>query len=235
MAVKMRLTRMGKKKAPLYRIVVADSRNARDGKVIDEVGTYDPNLEPSGFKFDEEKARAYLFGDGRSTADEDKVDESHIIPVVADEDLFSIKKTVTPAQNETLEHALIKAAMLAQDEYQGSGNTTAFFESRYVTQMMLMEDQIGHRIYKTEAELAGALGVSKVVKVPRGIIPAGIYGVIVDLKDYNVGMKDAGKTGFFDDFDIDYNQQKYLMETRQSGALTKPYSAIVLKAANAAG
>ncbi len=186
-------------------------------------------------KFDEEKARAYLFGDGRSTADEDKVDESHIIPVVADEDLFSIKKTVTPAQNETLEHALIKAAMLAQDEYQGSGNTTAFFESRYVTQMMLMEDQIGHRIYKTEAELAGALGVSKVVKVPRGIIPAGVYGVIVDLKDYNVGMKDAGKTGFFDDFDIDYNQQKYLMETRQSGALTKPYSAIVLKAANAAG
>ena len=186
-------------------------------------------------KFDEEKARAYLFGDGRSTADEDKVDESHIIPVVSDEDLFSIKKTVTPAQNETLEHALIKAAMLAQDEYQGSGNTTAFFESRYVTQMMLMEDQIGHRIYKTEAELAGALGVSKVVKVPRGIIPAGVYGVIVDLRDYNVGMKDAGKTGFFDDFDIDYNQQKYLMETRQSGALTKPYSAIVLKAANAAG
>ena len=186
-------------------------------------------------KFNEEKARAYLFGDGRSTADEDKIDETHIIPVVADEDLFSIKKVVTPEQGESLEHAMINAAMVAQDDYQGSGNTTAFIETRYVTKMMLLEDQIGHRIYKTEAELAGAMGVNKIVKVPTGIIPAGVYGVIVDLQDYNIGMKDAGKTGFFDDFDIDYNQQKYLMETRQSGALTKPYSAIVLRANGNAG
>ena len=186
-------------------------------------------------KFNEEKARAYLFGDGRSTADEDKIDETHIIPIVADEDLFTIKKVVTPEQGEKLEHALINAAMSAQDDYQGSGNTTAFIETRYVTKMMLLEDQIGHRIYKTEAELAGAMGVNKIVKVPTGIIPTGIYGVIVDLQDYNIGMKDAGKTGFFDDFDIDYNQQKYLMETRQSGALTKPYSAIVLRANGNAG
>ena len=182
-------------------------------------------------KFNEEKARAYIFGDGRTNADSDKIDEAHIIPVVKDEDLFAIKKTVTPAQGESVEHAIIKTAMLAQDDYQGSGNTVAFIEAQYVSKMMLSEDTIGHRLYKTESELAGAMGVSKIAKVPAGIVPNDTYGVILDLRDYNVGMKDAGKTGFFDDFDIDFNQQKYLMETRQSGALTKPYSAIVLKKA----
>lgn len=180
-------------------------------------------------KFNEEKARAYMFGDGRTNSDTDKIDEAHIIPVVSDENLFSIKKTVTPAQGESEEHAIIKAAMLAQDDYQGSGNTIALIEAKYVSKMMLSEDTIGHRLYKTEAELAGAMGVGKIAKVPSGIIPSDVYGVILDLRDYNVGMKDAGKTSFFDDFDIDFNQQKYLMETRQSGALTKPYSAIVLK------
>lgn len=188
--------------------------------------------EEMNIKFDEEKARAYLFGDGRSNSDEDKVKEDCIIPAVSDEDLYTIKKEVTPEQGESLEHALITAAVLAQDDYQGSGNTTAFVEAKQVSKMLLMEDQFGHRLYKNVNELASAMAVGRVVKVPAGVVPQGFYALILDLSDYNVGMKNAGKTNFFDDFDIDYNQQKYLMETRQSGALTRPYSAILLKAAN---
>lgn len=179
-------------------------------------------------KFDEEKARAYLFGDGRSSADEDKVDETKIIPIVSDEDLFTVKKVVTPEQGESTEHAIITAAILAQDDYQGSGNLTGFFEAKQVSKMLIMEDQFGHRLYKTINELANAMGLNKIVKVPAGICPQYFYGLIVDLRDYNVGQKNAGKKSFFDDFDIDYNQQKYLMEEQQSGALTRPYSAIVL-------
>ena len=179
-------------------------------------------------KFDEEKARAYLFGDGRDSADEDKVDETKIIPIVADEDLFTIKKVVTPEQGESTEHAIISAAVLAQDDYQGSGNLIGFFEQKQVSRMLLMEDQFGHRLYKTINELATAMGISRIVKVPAGICPQYFYGLLVDLRDYNVGQKNAGKKSFFDDFDIDYNQQKYLMEEQQSGALTRPYSAIVL-------
>ena len=183
-------------------------------------------------KFDEEKARAYIFGDGRDSADEDKIDEARIIPVIKDEDLFTIKKTVSPEQGESLEHAIITAAVLAQDDYQGSGNLTGFFEAKQVSKMLLMEDQFGHRLYKTINELATAMGISKIVKVPAGICPQGFYGVMLDLRDYNVGQKNAGKKSFFENFDIDYNQQKYLMEEQQSGALTRPYSAIVLSASN---
>ena len=179
-------------------------------------------------KFDEEKARAYLFGDGRDAADEDKIDETKIIPIVSDEDLFTIKKVVTAEQGESTEHAIITAAVLAQDDYQGSGKITGFFEQKQVSKMLLMEDQFGHRLYKTINELATAMGIDRIVKVPAGICPANFYGLLVDLRDYNVGQKNAGKKNFFDDFDIDYNQQKYLMEEQQSGALTRPYSAIVL-------
>lgn len=179
-------------------------------------------------KFDEEKARAYLFGDGRDSADEDKVNESCIIPIVSDEDLFTIKKVVTPEQGESTEHAIITAAVLAQDDYQGSGNITGFFEAKQVSKMLLMEDQFGHRLYKTINELATAMGINRIVKVPAGVCPANFYGVLVDLRDYNIGQKNAGKKAFFDDFDINYNQNIYLMEEQQSGALTRPYSAIVL-------
>lgn len=180
-------------------------------------------------KLDEEKARAYIFGDGRSSVDEDKINESNIIPVIADSDLFTIKVDVTPKSDESLEHALIDACVLAQDDYQGSGNTTAFIEAKQVSKMLLMEDKFGHRLYKNMSELASAMGVGEVVKVPKGVCPANFYGVILDLKDYNVGMKNGGKKTLFDDFDIDYNQMKYLIETRQSGALIRPYSAILLR------
>lgn len=186
-------------------------------------------------KLDEEKARAYIFGDGRSSSDDDKINETNIIPVISDSDLFTIKVEVTPKSEESLEHAIITNAVLAQDDYQGSGNTTAFIEAKQVSKMLLMEDQFGHRLYKDMKELASAMGVGEVVKVPAGVCPADFYGVILDLRDYNVGMKNGGKKTMFDDFDIDYNQQKYLLETRQSGALTRPYSAIVLKKAQASG
>ena len=182
-------------------------------------------------KLDEEKARAYIFGDGRSSADEDKVREDCIIPVIADEDLFTIKYEVVQEENESFEHALISAAVLAQDDYQGSGNIVAFIEAKKVSRMLLMEDKFGHRLYPTLNELASAMGVNTIEKVPAGVVPKGIYGVMLDLSDYNVGMKDMGRKSFFDDFDINYNQQLYLLETRQSAALTRPYSAIVLKEA----
>lgn len=178
---------------------------------------------------DEEIARAILFGDGRSTLSEDKISETNIIPVVKDADLYTIKKVVTPASGETTGHAIINAAVKAQDDYEGSGNTTLYTASSTITDMLLLEDKDGHRMYKDMNELALAMNVSKIVKVPASIIPEGIYGVIVDLNDYNVGADKGGAINMFDDFDIDYNQQKYLIETRCSGALVKPYSAIVLK------
>ncbi len=179
----------------------------------------------------EEQARAYIFGDGRSAIDEDKIKEDCIIPVIADDDFYTIKYEVNVAQGEALEHALINACVLAQDDYRGSGNLIAFLDHKQVSRMLLMEDQFGHRLYKNDAELAGAMMVNRIVRVPSNIIPNGFYGVLVDLSDYNVGQKNNGQTGFFDDFDIDFNQYKYLIETRQSGALTKPFSAIALKVA----
>ena len=180
---------------------------------------------------DEELARAYVFGDGRSAVSADKIDDTKIRPIISDVDLFTIKKTVTPAENETLGHAIIRTVVKAQDEYRGSGNLTFFTKAGVVSDMLLLEDAQGHRLYKDINELALACGVNRIVKVPDSIVPTGYHGVIVDLNDYNVGADKGGSINMFDDFDIDYNQQKYLIETRCSGALTKPYSAMALKTA----
>ena len=182
-------------------------------------------------KLDEERARAYIFGDGRSAADEDKISETNIIPVVADDDLYSIKKEITLGNGENVEDVIVDQAMQAMDDYQGSGNAVAFFDTKLVTKIRLLKDQFGHRLYKDDSEVAGAMGLKEIIRVPASVIPSGVYGVIVDLSDYNVGKKDGGRKQFFDDFDIDYNQQKYLIEARESGALTRPYSAVVLKEA----
>ena len=178
---------------------------------------------------DEEIARAILFGDGRSTLSEDKISETNIIPIISDADLYTIKKVVAPESNEKLGHALITSAVKAQDDYEGSGNTTLYAAPATVTDMLLLEDADGRRMYKDMNELALAMNVNRIVKVPASIIPTGVYGLIVDLNDYNVGADKGGAVNMFDDFDIDYNQMKYLIETRCSGALVKPYSAIVLK------
>ena len=178
---------------------------------------------------DEEIARAILFGDGRSALSEDKISEKNIIPIINDADLYTIKKKVVPGDKETLGHAIITAAVKAQDDYEGSGNTTFYTAASTITDMLLLEDTDGRRMYKDMNELALAMNVNRIVKVPASIIPEGVYGVIVDLSDYNVGADKGGAINMFDDFDIDYNQMKYLIETRCSGALVKPYSAIVLK------
>lgn len=178
---------------------------------------------------DEEIARAILFGDGRSALSEDKISEKNIIPIINDADLYTIKKKVVPGDKETLGHAIITAAVKAQDDYEGSGNTTFYTAASTITDMLLLEDTDGRRMYKDMNELALAMNVNRIVKVPASIIPSGVYGVIVDLSDYNVGADKGGAINMFDDFDIDYNQMKYLIETRCSGALVKPYSAIVLK------
>ena len=177
---------------------------------------------------DEEIARAILFGDGRSTLSEDKISEKNIIPVAKDAELYTIKKKVVQEQDETFEHAFIRSAVESQDDYEGSGNTKLFVARGTVTKMLLMEDGFKHRLYKDLNELKLALNVNQIVQVPASIIPEGIYGVIVDLADYNVGADKGGSVNMFDDFDIDYNQMKYLIETRCSGALRKPFSAIAL-------
>ena len=178
---------------------------------------------------DEELARAFVFGDGRNAISADKIDDTKIRPIISDSELFTISKTVTPAENETIGHAIIRTVVKAQDEYRGSGNLTFFTKAGVVSDMLLLEDAQGHRLYKDINELALACGVNRIVKVPDSIVPTGYHGVIVDLNDYNVGADKGGSINMFDDFDIDYNQQKYLIETRCSGALTKPYSAIALK------
>ena len=178
---------------------------------------------------DEEIARAILFGDGRAASSEDKIRETNIIPLSKDAALYTIERTVTPETGETLGHAIINAAVKAQDTYEGSGNLTMFIANDKVSDMLLLEDQMGHRMYKDMNDLALAMSVNKIVKVPASIVPSDILAVIVDLNDYNVGADKGGAINMFDDFDIDYNQQKYLIETRCSGALTKPFSSIVLK------
>ena len=178
---------------------------------------------------DEEIARAILFGDGRAASSEDKIRETNIIPLTKDAALYTIEYTVTPQTGETLGHAMINAAVKAQDVYEGSGNLTAFIANDKISDMLLLEDAMGHRMYKDMNDLALAMSVNKIVKVPASIIPSGILAAIVDLNDYNVGADKGGAINMFDDFDIDYNQQKYLIETRCSGALTKPFSSIVLK------
>lgn len=185
---------------------------------------------------DEEIARAILFSDLRNTSDDDKISEANVRPIYNDAALYTINATVPKGADDvaTAKNA-IKTLVRAKTKYRGSGTLIFFAKDTLVTEMLLLEDTIGHPLYKSEAELASKLRVSRIVTVPEEIIPNGIYGVAVDLKDYNVGADKGGAVNMFDDFDIDYNQQKYLIETRISGALIKPYSAIVLKEEPAAG
>ena len=181
---------------------------------------------------DEEIARAILFGDGRSAVSDDKIKETNIIPAASDASLYTITQTL-PASYTAKD--IITAAVKGQNDYEGSGNTIMFIANTKVTDMLLLEDGDQHRMYKDMHELALACSVNKIVKVPASIIPAGVVALIVDLKDYNVGADKGGSINMFDDFDIDYNQQKYLIETRCSGALYRPFSAVVIKESGAAG
>lgn len=187
---------------------------------------------------DEEIARAVLIGDGRLPSDDDHIKEDHIRPIATDRDLYTIKATVAAGNNsEDLAKNMIKAAIRARKDYKGSGSPIMFTSEALMTEMMLLEDGIGHPLYVDEAALARRMRVSRIVPCPVldnfAIDGQAVYGIIVNLNDYNIGADKGGEVNMFDDFDIDYNQQKYLIETRISGALIRPYSAIVLKAATA--
>ena len=192
---------------------------------------------------DEEIARAILIGDGRLSSSDDKINESNIRPVVSDAELYTIRQKVSVAANATDDDkakAMIKSAVKARKNYKGSGNPTFFTTEDWLTNALLLEDTQGHRLYKNDSEVAAAMRVSKIVTVPvmegvKGPEGGDLIGIIVNLADYNVGADQGGAVSMFDDFDIDYNQQKYLIETRCSGALIKPYSAIELELDVAAG
>ena len=187
-------------------------------------------------QLDEEIARAILIGDGRPSDSDDKVKEDCIRPIVKDVPLFNVKVNVNvPAGATGAEKAdaIIDSVLRSRKEYKGSGNPTLFTTEDWLTEMLLLKDGIGHRLYKTEAELATALRVSKIVtvEVMEGyeVDNKPLVGVIVNLNDYNVGADKGGAVNMFDDFDIDYNKEVYLIETRISGALTVPFSALVLE------
>ena len=195
---------------------------------------------------DEELARAYLIGDGRLSSSDDKINEQNIRPIATDEDLYTVKAVVdvaADADSDTIAKAFINKVIKSRKEYKGSGSPTLFTTEDVITDVLLLEDGIGHKLYKSVDEVATTLRVKEIVTVEamegtKGAKGGDLMGIIVNLNDYNVGADKGGAINMFDDFDIDYNQQKYLIETRCSGALIKPYSAIAIelkKAEAAAG
>lgn len=183
----------------------------------------------------EEKARAILIGDGRSANNRHKIKEDHVRPIATDVPLFNIKVNVNvaaDADEDATYKEFKKAVLRGRKQYKGSGNPTLFTTEEVLTELLLLEDKMGHPLYKTETELATALRVSKIVTVEvmenQTVDSKPLLGVIVNLNDYTVGGDGNREKGMFEDFDIDFNQYKYLIETRMSGALTKPYSAMTI-------
>lgn len=193
----------------------------------------------------EEIARAILVGDGRLASDDDKIQENHIRPIWKDEDLYTIKARVTPTGTGTSgavtdddkAKAFIRAAIKARKDYKGSGSPVLFTTEDMLTDMLLLTDEMGRDLYTSESQLATKLRVREIITVPvmenlsrtSGSDELELMGIIVNMTDYNIGADRGGAVSMFEDFDIDYNQQKYLIETRCSGALIKPYSAIALE------
>lgn len=190
---------------------------------------------------DEEIARAVLVGDGRLASSDDKINEQNIRPIWTDDDLYTIKAAVEVSSSATADQkakAFIRTAIKARKNYKGSGEPTLYTTEDVLTDCLLMEDTTGRIIYDSVAKLATALRVKEIITVPvmeelsRKDTSSNTYnlmGIIVNLVDYNIGADKGGAVNMFDDFDIDYNAQKYLIETRCSGALIKPYAAIALE------
>ena len=189
---------------------------------------------------DEEIARAILVGDGRSTSSDDKIPETNIRPIAKDEDLYTIKAPVAVAKDATedaIAKAFIRTVIKSRKEYKGSGSPTLFTTEDMLTNCLLLEDNNGRIIYDSVDKLATTLRVKEIVpvEVMEGVTrTAGaknlpLMAILVNLNDYYVGADKGGAINMFDDFDIDYNQEKYLIETRISGALVKPYSAIAFE------
>lgn len=191
---------------------------------------------------DEEIARAVLVGDGRLTSDDDHISEEHIRPIWKDAELYTINSVIELEGTETeddIAKSFIRTAIKARKDYKGSGNPILFTTEDFLTDMLLLEDKIGHPLYDSVEKLATKLRVSSIVtvEVMEGLTREvgdkthTLMGIIVNPADYNIGADRGGAVNMFDDFDIDYNQQKYLIETRCSGALIKPYSAIAIESA----
>lgn len=189
---------------------------------------------------DEEIARAILVGDGRLSSSDDKISEDHIRPIWTDADLYTIKAAVNITKDSTsaeIAKAFIVEAIRSRVQYKGSGTPTLYAPDTIITECLLLEDKNGRMIYDTLDKLATVLRVSKIVTVPvmenlartKETFTYKLLGIIVNLKDYNVGADKGGAVNMFDDFDIDYNAMKYLIETRCSGAMIKPYGAIAIE------
>ena len=185
----------------------------------------------------EELARAYLIGDGRPASSDDHINDQNIRPVAFDDDLFTVHVNVTVENSATEDDKakeFIRTVIKNRKNYKGSGNPTLYTTEDMLTDMLLLEDTLGHALYADEAALARKLRVKKIVTVPvmEGVNGKGgnpLVGVVVNMNDYNVGADRGGAVNMFDDFDIDYNQQKYLIETRCSGAMTVPYGAMAFE------
>lgn len=191
-------------------------------------------------KLKEELARAILFGDGRSVTSDDKIQEDHIRPILSDDTFYSVKHTI-PKATALGDGALIDIVAESMLDYEGSGSPTFFAHKKVIFDMLHQRDKMGRRLYNTREELANALevgsivdvdpmkGLTRTLGVSEGGGTANVLGIIVNMSDYNIGTNKGGEVNFFDDFDIDYNQMKYLYETRLSGALVEPYSAVVIE------
>lgn len=193
---------------------------------------------------DEELARAFLIGDGRLGSDDDKINEANIKPIATDAELYTVAAQVDVAADASeadVAKEFINTVIRSRKHYKGSGNPTLFTTQDVLTSILLLEDGFGHKLYRSIAEVATALMVKEIVVVEpmeseevKGRNGGKLMGIVVNLNDYFVGADKGGAVAMFDDFDIDYNQQKYLIETRCSGALVKPYSAIAVELNKAA-
>lgn len=184
-------------------------------------------------KLNEEIARAILIGDGRTITDPDRVDDEAIRPILKENDLYAFHKSL---DSNTTDETLVDDIVLASADLEGSGSPTLFISKKRLVKILLMKDKNGRRLYETEASLASALGVTKIVTVPQfeglehEIKGANheLLAIVVDLRDYTIGSNAGAELGMAESFDIDFNQYKYLMETRLSGSLTAPYSALTI-------
>jgi hypothetical protein len=177
---------------------------------------------------DEELARAILIGDGRAVDDEDKINETNIRPIATDDEFYTVQVNVNLGDASSSYVEVIEALILAMQYYRGSGSPTMFTTATTIARMKLLKDTLGRRLYSSLAEIASDIGVDEIVPVEVMETEPDLVAVIVNMSDYNVGADKGGQVTLFDDFDIDFNQYKYLIETRVSGALTKPRSAMAV-------
>lgn len=184
-------------------------------------------------KLSEEIARAILIGDGRQMTDPDRIDDEAIRPIIKENDLYAIHKSL---EATTTDETLVDDIVMASADLEGSGSPILFISKKRLVRMLLLKDKNGRRLYETEAALAGALGVTKIVTVPQfdGLehelkgATHELLGIVVDLRDYTIGSNAGAELGMAETFDLDFNQYKYLAETRLSGSLTAPYSALTI-------